>query len=328
MSLVKREGIESRELIHDNDKCVGCGICADVCPTESLRLGPIVPIARGLLKMDYISCNSKNCVLCGLCASACPFGALSLKIDDEPISDIGNYPVWHNGAEINEEDCLYCENCVEACPRDSIFFKRELPDRNDLLVGTIDVDEDDCIYCKVCAELCPAEAIKITSNNEFGIPDTIKISEDKCVYCQVCKRACPQNAIKAVCSTCMHQEEIEKPKITGTIFIEQKCVNCGWCESVCPADAVEVNKPFIGEVLRDPELVCKGESCHACQDVCPCNAIEIINNESSINPSYCVLCGACAKACPQHLLTIKRDSMKLDNIQSPSWKDILGKLVE
>ena len=126
----------------------------------------------------------------------------------------------------------------------------------------------------------------------------------------------------------MHQEEIEKPKITGTIFIEQKCVNCGWCESVCPADAVEVNKPFIGEVLRNPELVCKGESCHACQDVCPCNAIEIINNESSINPSYCVLCGACAKACPQHLLTIKRNSMKLDNIQSPSWKDILGKLVE
>ncbi|OWT32712.1 ferredoxin [Methanobrevibacter sp. 87.7] len=328
MSLVKREGIENRELIHNNDKCVGCGICADICPTESLRLGPIVPIARGLLKMDYISCNANNCVLCGLCASACPFDALSLEIDGEVISNIGSYPVWHNGAEINDEDCLYCENCVEACPRDSIFFKRELPDRNDLLVGTISVNEDDCIYCKVCSELCPAEAITISSNNEFGIPDTIEINEDKCVYCQVCKRACPQNAIKAVCSTCMHQEEIEKPKITGTIFIEQNCVNCGWCESVCPADAVKVNKPFVGEVLRDPELVCKGETCHACQDVCPCNAIEIIDNESSIDPSHCVLCGACAKACPQHLLTVKRDSMKLDNIQSPSWKSILGKLVE
>ena len=111
MSLVKREGVESRELIHDNDKCVGCGICTDICPTESLRLGPIVPIARGLLKMDYISCNSKNCVLCGLCASACPFDALSLKIDDEFISNIENYPVWHNGAEINEED--YSEKYVK-----------------------------------------------------------------------------------------------------------------------------------------------------------------------------------------------------------------------
>ncbi len=328
MLLIEREGMDKRKLIHDNDKCVGCGICADTCPTTSLRLSPIVPISRGLIDLDYISCNKNSCVLCGLCASSCPFGALELEINGELISKSSQYPHWHNTGKIHEEDCLYCGKCVEACPRDSIFFKRNLPAPNDLLLGEININEEECIYCKVCEEMCPASAIKVSGNNEFKIPDTIEIDESKCVYCQVCKRACPTDAITAICTTCMFKEDINKPVITGNIFIEGKCINCGWCKSVCPTDAIEVIKPFTGEILRNPDLVCKGDTCHACRDVCPCKTIEIINGESKINPEYCVLCGACVKACPQNLLNLKRYGMKLDNINSISWKDILGKLVE
>ena len=64
---VERSGEETRKLSHNNDRCVGCGICTDVCPTSSLRLGPIVPIARGLIEMDLVSVTSNTCVLCGLC---------------------------------------------------------------------------------------------------------------------------------------------------------------------------------------------------------------------------------------------------------------------
>ncbi len=284
MPLIERDGAESRKLIHDNDKCVGCGICADTCPTESLRLSPIVPIARGLIEMDYISCNKINCILCGLCASSCPFGALELEINGEVISKLNGYPNWNNYANIKEEDCLYCGKCVEACPRDSIFFTRTLPDRNDLLTGEISIDDGECVYCRICEEMCPASAITVSANNEFGIPDTIEVDDSKCVYCQVCKRACPQDAIQAICTTCMFKEDIVKPIISGTIFIEGKCINCSLCQSVCPADAIEITKPFAGEILRDPELVCKGDTCHACQDVCPCNAIEIVDGESKINP--------------------------------------------
>ena len=65
---VERSGEETRKLSHNNDGCVGCGICTDVCPTSSLRLGPIVPIARGLIEMDLVSVTSNTCVLCGLCS--------------------------------------------------------------------------------------------------------------------------------------------------------------------------------------------------------------------------------------------------------------------
>ena len=63
---IKRNGEEFRNLSYDDKNCVGCGICADVCPTSSLRLGPIVPIARGLIEMDLISVNKDSCVFCGV----------------------------------------------------------------------------------------------------------------------------------------------------------------------------------------------------------------------------------------------------------------------
>lgn len=328
MPFFEREGIEKRTLSYNNDFCVACGICSDICPTEALKLGAIVPIARGILDADYISINKDNCVLCGLCASACPFDALDLVINGESIGDLDNYPIWTHSSEIDQEECIYCGKCSEACPQDAVFFTRELPDINNLTVGTIEINEDDCIYCSACAELCPTNAITIGSDDVSNVPNTIEIDESKCVYCGVCKRVCSENAIKSGCTVCMDIDEIEEPTIKGTTFIESKCVYCGWCESVCPTDAASVTKPFIGEITRDPELVCKGESCHACQDICPCNAVEIVDGTSKINLEFCTLCGACTKACPQGLLNVVRKEMNLENIKSASWKEILGNLTQ
>ena len=84
---IEREGGEHRVLAYDDKNCLGCGICTEVCPTDSLRLGPTVPIARGLIEMDLVSINESSCAFCGLCSSACPFSALDLSIDGESIKD-------------------------------------------------------------------------------------------------------------------------------------------------------------------------------------------------------------------------------------------------
>ena len=91
---IERGGAEHRKLSYSDKYCVSCGICTEVCPTSSLRLGPIVPIARGLIEMDPISVNQDSCVFCGLCSVACPFDALSLYVDGTELKDLGNYPVW------------------------------------------------------------------------------------------------------------------------------------------------------------------------------------------------------------------------------------------
>lgn len=122
---------------------------------------------------------------------------------------------------------------------------------------------------------------------------------------------------------------IETPEVKGEIILdEDKCITCGWCQDICPVDAATVIKPFEGEVIiNEEESECKGNSCHACADVCPCNAISVVENKSTVNPSMCIVCGGCVKACPQKIIVVKRTDMKLNNIRSKSWNKILGSLI-
>ena len=330
---VVREGVEHRKLSYKDTYCLGCGICTDVCPTSSLRLGPTVPIARGLIEMDLVSCNGDSCVLCGLCSVACPFDALTLTIDGNDIKDEGNYPVWETECVVDDDECIYCGRCYAICPRDSILFERRLPNPVDLVRGEIEIDEDECIYCSFCADMCPAEAIIIknipTSSNDL-LNNSIEVDLSKCVFCGVCKRVCPENAIKQICSTCMLRDEIEVPEIVGKTFIsDESCVNCSWCSEICPVDAISITKPFDGtlELIETEEKVCKGDSCHACQDVCPCNAVSIVDGKSVTDLDFCNLCGACVNACPQDIRVLTRTAMRLTNVNSESWSEILNGLL-
>lgn len=332
---IERFGEEHRKLSYNDNKCVGCGICTDVCPTESLRLGPIVPIARGLIEMDLISVTQDSCVFCGLCSVACPFDALALSINGEEIKNNASYPSWETKSKVDDEECMYCGRCYEVCPRDSILFERNLPNPADLVRGEIEIDKDQCIYCSFCADMCPAEAISITnvpSSSVDVLNNSIEVDLSKCIFCGVCKRVCPENAIKQICSTCMLREEIPIPEITGeTHILEDSCVNCSWCCEICPVDAITVTKPFEGklELVENEaeEKICKGDSCHACQDVCPCNAITIIDGKSVTNLDFCNLCGACVTACPQDIRFLTRTDMKLVNVNSESWSEILNSLL-
>ena len=330
---IERNGDENRKLSYKDANCVACGICVDVCPTDSLRLGPIVPIARGLIEMDYVSVNSDSCVFCGLCSVACPFDSLALTIDGTNVKDMASYPVWDVESKVHDEDCIYCGRCYSVCPRDSILFERKLPNPADLVRGEIEINKDECIYCSFCADMCPAGAITIknipTSSNDL-VNNSIEVDLSKCIFCGVCKRVCPENAIKQICSTCMLREEIDVPEITGETFIlENSCVNCSWCCEICPVDAITVTKPFEGslDLIETDEKICKGDSCHACMDICPCNAVTISDGKAFTNLSFCNLCGACVTACPQDIRVLSRVSMNLNNINSESWNEILNTLL-
>ena len=334
---IQREGQDKREISHNNDNCVGCGICSDLCPTSSLTLGPVLPIARGLLEMDYVRMDENKCVLCGLCSFACPFNAMEFKINDNYGKNLVTYPKWNYGTTVNEEDCIYCGKCELYCPREAIFVKRDLPKLKDLVRGERIKEVDKCITCHICEEMCPSEAITIVTESETGKgkfqTKDIEIDSEKCMHCMICQKVCPENALRIICTTCMDHEDIDIPTITGDVMLDkEKCINCSWCENICPSDAIDTKKPFTGTLLREEskeeDRLCKGESCHACQDVCPCNAITLVDNTISVNQEVCVLCGACEKVCPQEIPRVERTLMKLTNIKSVAWQKILTSLIE
>jgi 4Fe-4S ferredoxin len=334
MISVVRDGKDKRELKHNNDLCVGCGLCSETCPTKALSLGPVLPIARGLISKDYINMKEDNCVLCGLCSFSCPFNALDFKIDGVSSKSLMQYPKWEHKVDYSEHECIFCGKCEVYCPREAISVKRELPKIEDLVRGEVITDVDKCINCKICVELCPNDAITIVTNPDsnaerFDAVD-IQVDKSKCIYCKVCTKVCPENAIRAICTTCMDSDEIAPVKIKGNFLLdEDSCVNCGWCGKVCPTDAIKVNKPFEGEILltEDEEHVCKGSSCHACIDVCPCNAVKFEDDKAVFNNDFCILCGACSKVCPQKVIKINRTSINLNNIKSTSWQKILDMLI-
>lgn len=334
MVSIIRLGKENRTLEHLNEKCLGCGICVDMCPTDSIKLGPVLPIARGLLKSDFININKDTCCLCGLCAFSCPFNTLKFKINDLDAKMLPNYPVWKHEASIKEDECIYCGRCVTACPKDAIHLNRNFPERKDLVCGEAKIDLEKCIFCGMCEEMCPADAINMKKNKKIDssnptIANDIDIDKSQCIYCGICKRVCPTDAVKVICTICMSQDELKDPEINGKIVLDEDiCINCGWCQEICPVQAAEVSKPFEGEIYLKEDFTCKGDACHACVDVCPCNAISIVDNRSIINPKFCVLCGACAKACPQDGIVIKRSEIKLGNVRSKAWDARLNRLKE
>ena len=91
----------------DEDLCVGCMACAQVCPR-----GLIVPVEPG--RNVVIACNSMakgavttrgctvGCIGCGLCKRICPNGAIT---------------VTNNLAVIDYSKCDNCGLCATVCPK-------------------------------------------------------------------------------------------------------------------------------------------------------------------------------------------------------------------
>ncbi len=53
-------------------KCVGCGLCATICPSQCIS------IARAKGEVQKYEIDILRCIYCGFCVEACPYGAVVL----------------------------------------------------------------------------------------------------------------------------------------------------------------------------------------------------------------------------------------------------------
>jgi len=101
------------------EECVGCGTCAQVCPTDAIDIIDDAKQGKRILKINYASCAQ-----CGQCEEKCITGE-GIKLSNHyslSTPDLTAPEVF----ETVEKDIVFCEACgvVIAC-RDHLLFVKE-----------------------------------------------------------------------------------------------------------------------------------------------------------------------------------------------------------
>lgn len=327
-----------KTLDYDYKRCNGCGICAEICPTKALEMGPLHEIATGL-DAPAVMMDLEKCTFCRMCSNLCPVHAITFEAVGE-IPDEKQYPKYDTFVKINEK-CLPCALCEGACPQDAIEVEFTFPKKEEIAPlkegeeGEIEIDTEKCNFCGICARFCDAFILlerEPTPDNPVPF-EQILVDEDKCDYCVLCQDLCPEEAIKV-----KGERPCEAPKVEGKVKVDElKCTQCARCKTVCPYEAIDLQKPMEGELsLIETNLKeCDPQGCRGCFNVCPSKLWYVpTGSEDSrkiaFAEDFCTYCGACVKAC--HLDAIKVERTDVHHTEIPDtpwaaqWRDAIESL--
>ncbi|MBD3228580.1 MAG: 4Fe-4S dicluster domain-containing protein [Candidatus Lokiarchaeota archaeon] len=226
--------------------------------------------------------DEEKCVKCFLCEEVCPRDVIEADLNVKKKEDIVKYPKGvsfkdlelKGNIEIDLEKCTYCKLCDKLCDALEIV-PYEVSPLNIYGGRRIEVYEDECDYCGLCQEICPVDAIKVSCDSkvdrqigELSVEGEIKVNEDECIYCDWCGTVCFVDAI-----------EVEKP-IEGEITLQrlEYCdpSGCKACINICPTKAWYIPKQKDQKIAVDDRFCIY---CGSCELSCCENCI-IVDREN------------------------------------------------
>ncbi len=160
-------------------KCIKCGECMKVCPTNALHPTFMEAGLEGMWTPYFIMKIGYCEFECTLCTQVCPTDAIKeLTVEEKRKTKIGR-------AYFDKNRCLpyafarSCIVCEEHCPtpEKAIWFEEvEMLNHagEKILVKQPRVDPDLCVGCGICENVCPIEdkaGIYVTSAGEDRNPD-------------------------------------------------------------------------------------------------------------------------------------------------------------
>jgi formate hydrogenlyase subunit 6/NADH:ubiquinone oxidoreductase subunit I len=354
LPILEKEGFPEWDQVSvvDQEKCIKCTICNDVCPREAVVRD--VPAYEGEAKQALKAYEISGAPTGDAAAMYKQAAALSkAERYDEAIRaydavlalDPKNaLALYNKGVALGKigryEEALKAYEAARGLTLDegaraSLLSFQEGKSRQSAIKTKTEfkVDMEKCTVCGICGNLCPAITVKQKPfTAETGkVEGEVICDEAKCDACKVCVEACPEECITV-------NREVISDKLEGEVTIDKDlCCTCTWCSRNCPTEAITVEKCFDGEIRIDDKMCPAG--CSTCVEVCPCNAIYLptappaselkLSQEAKIavNKDFCMFCGACVNACPgEDIIFLQRSGIRMKGKETDLFNKIKDKL--
>jgi MauM/NapG family ferredoxin protein len=162
------------------DRCIRCGECMKVCPTNGLQPTSFEAGLEGIGTPKLVPAMGYCDYECNACSEVCPTGAIKkLSLDEKKKTKIGTAYINKNKCyPWNENlDCLVCEEHCPTAEKSIKFWDTEVLEEETnrtIIVKRPYIVTETCIGCGICEEKCPLKddpGVRVTARGEDRHPE-------------------------------------------------------------------------------------------------------------------------------------------------------------